>query len=63
MKRAIGGIMGKFAEKWEEKMEEWYKFQKEWRKMNPLDPSKEDYHEYQRREGSEFRRSKSEFMY
>ena len=55
--------MGKFAEKWKEKMEEWHIFQKEWRKMNPFDPSKEDYHEYQRREGREFRRSKSEFKY
>ncbi len=55
--------MGKFAKKWEEKMEEWHIFQKEWRKMNPFDPSKEDYHSYQRREGREFRRSKSEFYY
>ena len=55
--------MGEMAEKWKKKMAEWHRFQKEWRKTNPFDPSKEDYHEYQRREGREFRRSKSEFRY
>ena len=55
--------MGEMIKKWEEKMDEWHSFQKEWRKMNPFDPSKEDYHEYQRREGRVFRWSKSESRY
>ena len=53
--------MGEVVKKWKKKMKEWHDFQNQWRKIHPYDPSKERYHDYQRREGREFKRSKSEF--